>query len=124
MTDSSNDDQTRPGDGVPSDIDAQVPSDTAWELENQIPFDSDEAHDLTSAIVEAVATTEDLSPMEIKEPPLYEVLDIVALEDALFGPSDIDHHSRGSRLVEFMYRAHRIVIRSDGWVQVYRAVDE
>lgn len=123
MTDSP-DDKIRRGDGVPVEIDSQVPSDKTWEQEIQVPFDGDAPPDLTSTIIEAVATAEDVSMKEIKDPPLYEVLDVVALEDALFGSSDIGHHSRGPHVVEFMYRTHRIVIRSDGWVQVYRPADE
>lgn len=122
MTDSSDDDQTNQGDGLPSDIDSQVPSDTEWELELQVPFDGGD-NDLTSAIIDAVATTEGVPPTTIKEPPLYEVLDVVALEEALFGSSNIGHRRDGPRLVEFMYRTHRIVIRSDGWVQIYRSAE-
>lgn len=122
MTDSP-DDQTRRGDGAPVEIDSQVPGDTTWEQEVQVPFDGSGVHDLTSTIIEAVATVEDVSMTEIKDPPLYEVLDVVTLEDALFGSSDIDHHSREPHVVEFMYRTHRIVIRSDGWVQVYRPAE-
>lgn len=124
MTDSSDNNSTRHEDGVPVDIQSQVPSDTTWEQEIQVPFERGGTHDLTSTIIEAVATAEDVSLMEIKDPPLYEVLDVIALKDALFGTSDIGDHSRGPHVVEFMYRTHRIVIRSDGWVQVYRPADE
>lgn len=49
------------------------------------------------------------------------MVDVAALEAALFGSSTINRRDDGNPSVEFMYRGRRIVVRSDGWVQVYEA---
>lgn len=120
MTDDT-DDHENGGSDVPvaPDTRRDVPEDTPWELSVQLPFDEDEKHDLTATVVDAVARTEGVSPMEVDEPPLYEVLDVAALEGAFFGSDTVGTASDGLHSVEFMYRDHRIVVRSDAWVQVY-----
>lgn len=125
MTDSIDDDGSE-GSGAParSEVDSRVPGDQEWGLEAQVPFAEGENHDLTSAIVVGVAEAEGIPPMEIKDPPLYDVLDVAALEDAFFGSSEIGQREEDYPCVEFMYRGHRVVVRSDAWVQIYRPVDE
>lgn len=103
--------------------DSGVPGDADWRLENQVPFDDDGSHDLTSAIIAAVAEAEGVAPSEIKAPPLYDVIDVAALEAAFFGPATNERADHVHRLAEFMYRGHRVVVRSDAWVQVFSAAD-
>ena len=118
MTDNT-DNETTEIDESPSFISTRVPEGNEWELATQVPFDEEATHDLTSAIIGAVAETEGVSPIEIKNPPLYEVLDITAITTAFFDSHTVGQASNGRRTVEFMYRDHRIVVRSDGWVQVF-----
>lgn len=122
MTDSS--DEAEPEQSKPTErsIDTRVPADTDWELKVQLSFENEGNQELASTIIEGVAEAEGVSPKEIKEPTLYEVLDVPALEEALFGPSNIQKQSSDLRQVEFMYRNHQIVIRSDGWVQVHQSI--
>lgn len=125
MTDSTDEDETSRPEAPPAPSEgSRVPADVEWELATQVPFDEGETHDLTSAIVAGVAETEAVSPLDVKDPPLYEVLDVAALEEAFFGSSIAVERSDDLRTVEFMYRGHRIVVRSDAWVQVYRPADD
>jgi hypothetical protein len=61
--------------------------------------------------------------MEIKEPPLYEVVDIASIEDALFGRSKVPRNGTRSQ-VEFRYRSHKVRVVADGWVTVFSPVEE
>lgn len=125
MTDRTGDDDTNHQDTTAAiNRSVQVPEEAKWELEIQVPFDAGEQHDLTSAIIVGVARTEDVSPTDIKQPPLYQILDVAALEEAFFGSDNIGQRSDNFRSVEFMYRGHRIVVRSDAWVQVYRSAEK
>lgn len=103
--------------------DSTVPDGSEWTLAVQVPFDESGSHDLTSAIVAAVAEAEGVRPTEVKEPPLYEVLDVAALEASFFGSPTIGRESDAHRAVEFLYRGHRVVVRSDAWVQIYDVTD-
>lgn len=124
MTDDVDDRESKRADAsTGGDARPEVPEEANWTLQVQVPFDEGADHDLTSAIVVAVAEAEGVSPMDVKEPPLYEVLDVVALEESLFGSSTIGRADGNSRSVEFLYRDHRVVIRSDAWVQVYDAAE-
>jgi len=64
-----------------------------------------------------------VSPIDIEDPPLYEVLDADALETAFVGSDSSMHTGDGFRALEFVYRGHRIVLRSDGPVQVFETAD-
>lgn len=121
MTDSTDDDEQNRAIATGSERGGdRVPADTEWELTVQVPFDRGELHDLTSAIIVGVAEAEGISPRRVKEPPLYEIVDVAALEEAFFGSPTLAPSNDTFRSVEFMYRGHRIVVRSDAWIQVYR----
>lgn len=96
-----------------------VSQETAWELVTQSPYDED-AGELTTTIVDAVAEAEGVSPQDVKSPPLYDVVDTAALEAAYVGPGGDTHTNDPSLFTEFLYRGFRVVVRSDGWVLVYR----
>lgn len=94
-----------------------VPEGAEWEMVTQVPFDPAGSDGLTTTIVHAVADAEGVKPGDIKDPPLYEVVDTAALETALFGSKTGIRASHCS--TEFMYRGYRIVVLTDGWVQVH-----
>ena len=90
----------------------------------QAHYDHDEPHDLTTTtIIFAVADAEEVAPSEIKTPPLYDYVDTVAVEEALFGPARRRQNRTGAESITFNYRGHDITVRSDGWVSV-RSTDE
>jgi hypothetical protein len=89
----------------------------------QAHYDHDEQHDLTTTIIFAVADAEGVDPVEIKTPPLYDYVDAVAVEEALFGPARRRQNHTGTEAIAFSYRGHDITVRSDGWVSV-RSADE
>lgn len=122
MTDSTDEgDRQRSDPSIAADPD--VPGDADWRLEIQVPFDQGEGQDLTSTIIVAIAEAEGVAPSEIKMPPLYDVVDVAALEAAFFGSATNEGADHVHRLAEFMYRGHRVVVRTDGWVQVFSAED-
>lgn len=104
--------------------DQPVPQDAEWEFVVQHPVDRSQFGGLTTTIISAIADAEGVPPMEIKEPPLYEVLDTAALEAAFFTPGDKNRTHDEGVTTEFMYRGYRTVVRSDGWVLVYDRRDE
>lgn len=114
-----------PDDGVPDDAgeDAQangaVPENTSWTLVDQRPVDVAEFDALTTTIIELIAEAEGIEPRDVKYPPLYDVADTAALQEAFFGPDRGD----GPMQTEFMYRDFRILVRSDGWVELHKPED-
>ena len=120
MTDSSDSDSETTDHSIAIDP-STVPTEIDWELLDQIPFGPDEPHDITTAVIEGVAEAEGVRQMEIRDPPLYEIVDAEALQEALLGiPQD---QTEGLQFSEFMYQGYRIVVRSDGWVQVFCPLD-
>jgi len=75
--------------------------------------------ELTTAIVFAIAEAEDVSPSEVKSPPLYESVDVPAIEDAFFGPNVSEKSRQGIGTVEFQYTDYLVKVKSDGWIHVY-----
>lgn len=105
-------DESRTGKDVPQDAD--------WELLNQVPYDPADADGLTTTIIYAVADADGVSPSDIRNPPLYEVVDTAALEAALFGNGGGVRASQCT--TEFMYQGYRIEVHTEGWVRVYEQV--
>ncbi|MFC7137965.1 HalOD1 output domain-containing protein [Halobaculum litoreum] len=101
-----------------------VPQDVAWTLADQRLFDPASGDGLTTVIVYAVADAEGIAPKHLKHPPLFDVVDTAALEAAFFGNHANDRSHDPNSSTEFMYRGYRVVVRSDGWVQVYERADE
>lgn len=89
----------------------------------QRAYDPAAGPDLTTVIVEAVAAAEGVEFTSIKEPPLYEVVDIAAVKDALFGATESDTRGVTGGSLDFEYRGYRITVRADGWVQVAESAD-
>lgn len=82
-------------------------------------YDPEDGVELTTEIVFAVAEAEGVDPIEVKSPPVYETVDVPAIEGAFFGPDTGSGPRRGTGSVEFRYRDYLVNIRSDGWIQVY-----
>ncbi|MCU4753009.1 hypothetical protein OB919_13655 [Halobacteria archaeon AArc-curdl1] len=89
----------------------------------QAHYDHDGEQDLTTTIIFAVADAEGVEPPEIKTPPLYDYVDTVAVEEALFGPAARRQNHTGTEELMFSYRGHEITVRSDGWVFVQTTGD-
>lgn len=98
-----------------------VPEGAEWDLAAQEPYD--ETGELTTAIVYAVAEAEEISPRDVKNPPLYEVVDTDALEAAYLGAREQTPDRDTYCSTEFMYRGLRVVVRNNGWVLVHERVD-
>jgi len=99
--------------------DHSVPAETEWSQVAQKHIQTAPSNGLTTTIISAVADAEGADPMDITSPPLYDVLDTAALEAAFFQSEDRRHSRDENASTEFLYRAYRIVVQSDGWVRVY-----
>lgn len=82
-------------------------------------YEYDRDTELTTAIVFAIAEAKGVSPSEIRSPPLYETVDVTAIEDAFFRPGRDVGARQGTGIVEFRYTDYLVKVRSDGWIQVY-----
>ncbi|WP_435158876.1 HalOD1 output domain-containing protein [Haladaptatus sp. DFWS20] len=84
----------------------------------QAHYDRESRRDLTTEIMFAIADAANVAPTEIKDPPLYECVDIAAIEDGFFGPK-VNGHSRDSEgSVSFRYNQYHVEVTSDGWITV------
>ena len=122
MTDTpeENPDTTSSGVEEPA-LTENVPPAVEWEPVVQVPYDPQESDGLTATIIAAVAEAEGVSPRDIKNPPLYEVVDTAALEAALFDPDSGTGFKQCS--TEFTYRGYRIVVQAEGWVVVHEPAE-
>ena len=66
-----------------------------WSQEAQRHYEPNGSGELTTAIIYAIAEAKDISPAELKSPPLYQVIDAPALEDTFFGEMSIVPLDRG-----------------------------
>ncbi|WP_255151564.1 HalOD1 output domain-containing protein [Halorarius halobius] len=98
--------------------------DADWGVIEQRAYDPESDQDLTTVVIEAVAAAEDEPVASIKEPLLYEVVDIAAVNDALFGTKLTDTKGVTGGSLDFEYRGFRITVRGDGWVQVAEPTEE
>lgn len=89
------------------------------QLLEQAQYERASRDDLTTTIVGAIAAAEGISPAELKDPILYECVDIAALEDSFFGPTVAGERRNAVGSVEFLFGEYRIEVSSEGWVSVY-----
>jgi hypothetical protein len=61
-------------------------TDDRWTQVTQRHYDPDRDTELTTAIVFALAEAEGISPSEVKSLPLYEVVNVAAIESVFSGP--------------------------------------
>jgi hypothetical protein len=131
MTGNPNDDESTPEDAADSDDvelsdyklsdepQAEIATD-GWNLVEQAHYDREGDRELATALVTAIADAKDVDPLDSAAmPPLYESLDVAALEATFFGPSGAgpDHQEDG--LVTFHYTGYKVALRDDGWIFVY-----
>ncbi len=91
---------------------------STWTLVEQHHYDPAKDADLTTAVVFAVADAIDVSPLEVKSPPMYECVDLATLEAAFFG-SDVVGRCQGTGTVEFVYNEFIVGISINGWIRIY-----
>ena len=109
----------RSDDGIMDADDPTGGADTPYTQVAQRHYEPDGHGGLTTAIVHAIAEAEGVSPSEVKSPPLYESVDVPAIEDAFFWPDVSEESRQGTGTVEFQYTDYLVKVRSDGWIQIY-----
>lgn len=104
----------------PRTLDAPTPEGTpdgGWSFVAQAQYDPEEPRDLTTVIIDAIAEAENAPIVEVKTPPLYEVVDVPGIESALFDRPAGKGEGTAST-VEFRYNQYKVSVESDGWVTV------
>jgi hypothetical protein len=91
-----------------------------WRRVGQRYYDVNDDSELTVAIVYAVADVLEIDPTKVST-PLYDRVDAVALESALFG--DNVPLPQGGASVEFRYEGHLVKVHRNGWIQVFEPVE-
>ncbi|MFC7143249.1 HalOD1 output domain-containing protein [Halosimplex aquaticum] len=79
--------------------------------------------ELTTAIIYAIAEADGVSLSEVKSPPLYDSVDVPAIEKAFFGPNGAGDSRQGVGTVEFQYSDYLVKVQSDGWIRVYEPTE-
>ncbi|MFC7132740.1 MULTISPECIES: HalOD1 output domain-containing protein [Salinibaculum] len=109
--------------GTGSEDDPTLDHDTHWRQVAQRHYDPDEDGELTTVLVFAIAEARDVSPDEVKSPPLYAVADVPAIEAALFNSETETESRQGTVTIKFRYADYLVKTRSDGWIQVYETTE-
>ena len=105
-------------DGTKLAPDGNEPDDPDMTFVTQAHYERESHRDLTTEIIFAIADATDVAATEIKDPPLYECVDITAIEDGFFG-NEVNGHSRDSEgSVSFRYNQYHVEVASDGWITV------
>jgi hypothetical protein len=86
-------------------------------------YDPTEPIELTTAIVFTVADAMDVDPRAVSTQPLYECVDVEAVETALFSTEPVSSRCEPDA-IEFGYVAFRIRVQRDGWILVFEPADE
>lgn len=94
-------------------------ADGEWRQVSQQKYDPDRDAELTIPIVYVLAEADDVPPIELKSPPLYDVVDIPALEDAFFGREEDGKCRQGGGTTAFRYNRYLVKVQGDGWIQVF-----
>lgn len=110
--------------GSNSADDPVIDADEQWTQVAQQKYDPDRDADLTTSIVYVLAEADGVSPTELKSPLLYDVVDVPALEDALFGCEVSGKQRQGVGPTAFRYNQYLVKVRSDGWIQVFGQTDD
>lgn len=88
----------------------------------QTLYNPDEDDELGTKVVDVVTSLPDIDADDFWDlPPLYDAVDVDAVERTFFGPqaSGVDRLVRG--IVSFEYLKHVIAVRNDGWIFVYNS---
>ena len=84
----------------------------------QAHYERESHRDLTTEIIFAIADAADVAPVDLKDPPLYECVDIAAIEDGFFGPTVAGQTRDSEGSVSFRYNQYHVEVASDGWITV------
>ena len=104
-------------------VDAFPAWETRWQQVAKRLYDPDQDDALTTVIVFAIADAEDVRPTEITTPTLYEVVDVAAIEQVLFGTLPTESPRETTGRLEFRYTEYLVEVNSDGWVQLYEPAE-
>ncbi|NGM70265.1 hypothetical protein G6M89_14810 [Natronolimnobius sp. AArcel1] len=74
---------------------------------------------LTTAICDAIAEAKDTSISEIVEPPLYDSIDVEALQLLLFGDSRDQYSVGTAEVVVFTHTDNQVVVNSNGLICIH-----
>jgi hypothetical protein len=99
--------------------DPRTDHETQWIQVAQQHYKPDGSDELVSDIAIAIADAKEIDPTELKSPPLYECIDVEALEDTLFSQETATESTEGTGTIEFQYTDNLVKVRSDGWIQVF-----
>lgn len=106
-------------DGIDRDDDPAVDGTVDWRQVTERRYDPSRDGELTAAIVFAVADAEDVPASEVDVPPLYDVVDVAAIQRALFDHEPRARSGNVAGTVSFRYREKLVRVRSDSLIQVY-----
>ncbi|ODR80522.1 hypothetical protein BG842_03435 [Haladaptatus sp. W1] len=90
-----------------------------WQLVQRVHYDRDGRHDLTTVIICAIAVAESVAPNELKEPVLYEGVDVAAIENSFFRPEVMGQNQDGVGTVAFRFDDYHIEVADEGAIAVY-----
>jgi hypothetical protein len=104
--------------------DEDGPADDARQLLAQQHYDQEDRVSLSTVVVTAIADARGVDAVDVREPVLHDVVDVEAVESLLFGTSTNGDRDRTDGAVTFEYDRTEVVVRSNGWVQLYDDADE
>jgi len=110
-------------DGTIDSDDSTSSADTHQSQVAQRHYNPNGNGELTTAIIYTIAEAEDVCPSEMKLPPLYESVDVPAIENAFFGPNAAGGSRQCVGKIEFRYADYLVKVQSDGWIQVYEPTE-
>ncbi|SIR72896.1 hypothetical protein SAMN05421858_3470 [Haladaptatus litoreus] len=117
----SSNDHTEDGTKLASD--GNKPDEPDMTFVTQAHYERESHRDLTTEIIFAIADAADVVPTEIKDPPLYECVDIAAIEDGFFGPKAAGQTRDSEGSVSFRYNQYHVEVASDGWITVSESTE-
>lgn len=79
-------------------------------------YEPSDGEELSTAIVRTIAAAEDVTTDGVSIPPLYDCVDVEALDRALFGMPDT---AGGADRATFQCGTYRVAVAADGWIRVY-----
>lgn len=106
------------------EVDPGLDSDFGWKLAAQRVYESESQDELTTAVAMAIADAAGVSPREAGAPPIYEFVDVAALEDILFGISVGETPQEQAVGIEFRYYGYLVTLNSDGMIRIYEPEED
>jgi len=70
----------------------------------------------------AIAAARGVDPTEVLSPPLYDAVDVPAIEQAFFGSRATDKPGTDPGSLEFRYEEFLVEVKGDGWITVSEQV--